>query len=111
MWGEIDTEVNLALLLVLLNKLFVVHGQLLLILLQADVDVVDKHLAVSDSRLRLDLWLGALRLLAFLTGRLDSMLACRSKSNDVDKASLRKQLLHFREELPLEGLLVAGTWG
>ena len=97
MWREIDTEVNFALLLVLFNKLFVVHGQLLLILLQADVDVVDKHLAVSDSWLRLDLYLRALWFLAFLSGRLDSMLACRSKVDDAEKASLRKHLLHFRE--------------
>ena len=59
-WGEVNPKVDLALLVVLFNKLFVVHGQLLLVLLQADVDAVDKHLAVDNSSLRLHLYLGGL---------------------------------------------------
>lgn len=90
--SKIDTEVNFALLFGFFNKLFVVHGHLLLVLLKTNVDAVNKHLAVGDSSLSLSLYLRVFWLLAFLAHRLHYLLVW-CKVYKVEKACLRKHIV------------------
>ena len=89
MRGKIDPKVNFTLLLSLFNKLFVVHWQLLLILLEAHVDTVHKHFTMSYSRFWLNLYLGVPLLQAFLARGLCYLLAW-GKVYKVEKAWLWK---------------------
>jgi hypothetical protein len=70
----------------------VVHGELLLILLQTNVDAMDEHLAVSDSSFCLGLYLRAPWFLTFLAHRLHYLLVW-CKVDEVEKVCLRKQVI------------------
>ena len=108
MRGEIDPKVNFTLLLSLFNKLFVVHRQLLLILLEAHVDTVHKHFSVGYSRFWLNLYLGVPLLQAFLARGLRYLLAW-GKVYKVEKAWLWK-IFFSLWDITLRILVLSRCW-